>query len=238
MPRSPLLALPLVACLALPAAAAEVGQPFLVADSDLTGSILDFFGDYGPTGVDQVSLSGTITSAIGSPTLAGQPLSFATDQGNGTATLTVGGTTIDEFAIFSSMTGSYDFDPFQEGPGDLNFALFIEPPFTEPEEGTFDYHGAFEDYPTRMAEFPGFEVVLSVYLDGPLPTKLFEATDDEGNVIETFTYVEGPLPVARITLGTVGGAALPAEVPLPAGLPLLGAGLAGLALLRRRSSKR
>ena len=231
---------------AAPASSATVGQPFLVADGpDASGSILDFFDDFtgGPSGVKQVTLAGTITQAFGAPSLAGQPLAFSTDQspGGASASLTVGSTTIDGFQIFSNSAGSYDYDPFEPGPGDLNFSFFITPPFTEVgpfEDPTFVYGGAFSEYPSRNAEFPEFEVMLSAYLDGPLPTEVFEVIDpDTGAVLDSFEYIEGTLPVSRITLGVVGGEPVPdAVIPLPAGLPLLAGALGLLALVRLRRS--
>lgn len=54
--------------------AATVGQPFLVIEDDISGSILDnFFGGI-PSGIQSVTLSGTVTEAIGATALAGADL--------------------------------------------------------------------------------------------------------------------------------------------------------------------
>ena len=223
---------------ALPVHATTVGQPLLVIDAadggNPTGSLLDFFGPFGPSGQLDASLSGTITEAFGAPSTVGLDFALSTSIVLDTASLTLGETVIDGFDIFAATS----FDPLQEGPGDLNFALFVLPPFTEVPPfdpfGTFVYGGDFAEFPSRdgdVVDFPEFELRVSVFLDGPLPTREF--VDEGFDPPETFTFVEGPLSISRIEIGTVGGAPLP-PVPLPAGLPLLLGALGAVALVRRR----
>lgn len=228
-----LLASAFAATISAPVSASAIGAPFLTVDSSdvSTASILDFFDIFGPSGVKQITLAGTISSTIGAPSLVGETFDFRTVQGaSPTAELTLGATTISGFDIFDgSTTGSYEFDPFQDGPGDLNFSVFVIPPLTEPVIGTFDYGGDWSEWPDRTAMFPEIEILISVYLNGPLPTRFFD--DGFGG----FDYIEGDLSVDRITLGTVGGDRI-GVIPLPAGFPLLMVGLAALAILRRRSA--
>lgn len=232
--RQTILALAASVALASPGNAVSVGAPFFEIDgSDVSSaSILDFFDIFGPSGIKEVSLAGTVSSSVGAPSTVGSAFSFSTSVGGGfgTASLTLGATTLSAFEILDASTGPtvQDFDPFQEGPGDLNFRMLILPPFLEPVFGTFQYTGDFADWPDRTADFPEFEVVLSVYLDAPLPTRTF----DDG--FSTFDFIEGPLSVDRITFGTVDGEPLIAPVPIPAGLPLLAGALLGFVVIGRR----
>lgn len=242
------------------AGAAIVGQPFFEVSADAggapSGSILDFFTDFGePSGLNQVSLTGTITSAFGAVGAVGKALAFSTSVGPGSITgaLTLGATVLDGAAVFPAFAGAYDFDPFQGGDGDLNFAFSVFPPFDivydAPGDllGTIVYGGDFSDFPDREEApgvFPELDLVLSVYLDGPLPLKLFEYPDDAPPELEDFPYVEGPLPISRITLGLEGGEPLTdpmPPIPVPPALPLLAGGLLLLGLsgrLARLSERR
>ena len=223
---------------AAPVVAASIGQPLLVIDAAEggapTGSILDFFGPFGPSGQKDVTVSGTVTEAFGAPSTVGMSFRFDSSVFLGGASLTLGETMVDD----SSLIASPDFfDPFVAGPGDLNFTLFFAPPFEEVPPfdpfGTFVYGGAFSDWPDRDAnvfDFPEFEFGLSVFLDAPLPTRLFEDPDDPAF---DFEFIEGPLSISRIEFGTVGGPPV-APVPLPAGLPLLLLGIAALGAAGRR----
>lgn len=218
-------ALTLCPIAALAAPAAGFGQPFLVIDADdAAGSILNFFGPFGPSDREDLSLSGTITTAIGAPSLVGAAFDFDSSENNEDFTLTLGSTSATEFFI--------DLDPFQAGPGDLNISLAIIPPFNEVDLGggdyRFDYLGDFAEFPSQMNGTPEFEVKIAVFLDAALPTKFFD--DGFGGV----TYVEGPLGIDRIEFATAGGAPLPAAVPLPASGLLILAGLGGLTSLRKR----
>lgn len=225
------------------AGATTVGQPFfevdMAAGGNPTGSILDFFGAFGPSGIKQVDLSGTVTRAVGDPTAVGKTLGFSTNVTGPSieAELTLGTTTLDGSNVFSASTGAFDFDPFQDGPGDLNFRFVFLPPFSEVPPfdpfGTFVFEDDFSAFPSRDAnvfDFPELEGMLSVFLDGPLPTRLFEDPDDPAF---NFEFIEGQLDIDRITFGLVGGDPLPA-IPLPAGLPLILGALGTLAALRTR----
>lgn len=227
--------------------AMTVGQPFLTAENDLTGSLLDYFDAGMPSGVLQINVSGTITEEIGAPGLVGKKLAFRSNLADFTnaAEFTLGSTVIDGFDIFDGSVGTaYDYEPFQSGPGDLNLSFFIFPPILsdtpnadDPTLFDFVYGGDFSVFPDKVgAAFPEIQLMMSIYLDGPLPTRTFEEFDPDTNeLIESFDFIEGELPISRITLGLVGGAPI-APIPLPAGFPLLVGGLGMLILLRRRQS--
>ncbi len=215
-----------------------VGAPFLTIEGPgLSGSMLDFFDGFGPSGIKEVDLAGTVTEAVGAPSTIGAAFSFSTMVGGSriTGSMTLGGTTLDSSHLYTGGGGGYDFDPFAPGPGDLNFKLVLLPPFVEPVFGTFDFVDAFDDWPTRTSPTPEIEVMLSVYLDGPLPTRIHEERDPvTGEVLSTTGYFEGALPIERITLGTIGGDPI-APVPLPAGFPLMVIGLAALRMVKQRA---
>lgn len=224
-----------LAC-AVGAQASSLGAPFVAIEGEdvSNASILDFFDSFGPSGFNTVSFAGTVSSSVGASSLVGQSFSFATP-GPGfssSATVTIG---TEGVGAFDAQFGGYDFDPFQPGPGDLNFRMLALPEFSVIDgptlaEDRFIYEGLFADWPDKVGGFPEFEVMISVYLNGPLPTRSFEDPFD-GSIVE---YIEGPLSVNRIIFGTVGGAPV-APVPLPASLPLLSLGL-GLAFGWRRWS--
>ena len=218
----------LVAPLSAWAAPAGFGQPLLIIDGPGTsGSLLNFF-DFGlPSDLEDLSLSGTVSQAIGAPSLVGADFSFSSSEVLDNGELTLGSTTLTE-AGFTLIRGPGLFDPFQGGPGDLNISALIMPPFFEPVFGTFDYQGDFDEYPTRTAPLPEFEILISVYLAGPLPTETFNDP-----IFGTFEYFAGTLDIDRIEILTAGGAPLPA-VPLPATGLLLLAGLGALGLRARR----
>lgn len=238
---------------AMPASANTVGAPFFTIEKDDVGlaSILDFFEFGLPSGRKEVSLSGTISSAQGAPSLVGTQFSFETSVTTSDTMLTIDGYALTDGTIGSDpdvvndlgTTPGQFWNPFQPGPGDLNFLVFAEPAYVETsydlttDLGTYDYPGGFAPWSDLLTPGPGFELLISVYLDGPLP---ISSVTDPGGTTETF--VQGPLSVAQITVGTIGGAPLEddtmAPVPLPAGLPLLVAGLGGLALLRNRRTSR
>lgn len=235
-------------CLASGAFASTVGQPFLVIEDDLNGSILDFFFGGIPSGLQEVSVSGTVTEAIGAPALVGEAFSFSSSLNFG-AEVSLGGTTGVFAEDFSEATGfTYLYDPFrQTGPGDINLALGLAPPSTvayDPISDTFTetYLNEFAAFGPRTfgASDPGagfLPVVMSVFLDAPLPQQLFEELDGAGNVISITPYIDGPLSISRITLGTVGGPAVPVpEVPLPASGLLILAAIGGLAAAGRKKA--
>ncbi|MEM6939288.1 MAG: VPLPA-CTERM sorting domain-containing protein [Pseudomonadota bacterium] len=229
--------------LASGASAMTVGQPFLIAEDNLSGSTLDFFDGFGPTGVNVIDVTGTITSTFGAPGLIGETLAFRSNLAAFTdeAELTVGGTVLSGLEVLEGGSPAYDFDPFRPGPGDLNIELFVEPPFidsvngSDPTKFDFTYTGAYSDFPPSIGvDFPGIELLLSIYLDGPLPMQTFDVIDSNTNMVtSSFDYIEGPLSISRITLGLIGGEPLP-KIPLPAGMPLLLLGLCALGLARRR----
>lgn len=209
---------------AVAAPAAGFGQPFLVIDGpDTTGSILNFFGPFGPSDREDLSLSGTITSAIGAPSLEGLVFDFDSSETGSSFNLTLGTTSVTDFWI--------DLDPFQSGPGDLNISLAVFPPFVEVDLGggdyRFDYTGDFAEFPSQEGGTPEFVVKIAVFLDAPLPVRFFD--DGFGGV----NYVEGALSIDRIEFATAGGDPLPAPVPLPASGILFLAGLGGLTALRK-----
>lgn len=238
----------LSAGLATATMASTAGQPFLIADDDLNGSVLNYFDVFGPTGVRVLNLSGTITEAIGAPGLVGEGIAFDSGLADFTneASFTLGTTVSSGFDISNTGPGLYDYDGFVPGPGDLNLTFLVFPTFTDQPNASdptlydFFYTGDYEDFPDKIgADFPEIELMMSVYLDGPLPMKTYEETDPvTGNVTFTFDYVEGPLSVERITVGLVGGEPVPSvpPIPLPAGFPLLIGGLGLLVMVRKRSS--
>lgn len=227
--------------------AMTVGQPFLTAENDLTGSLLDYFDAGMPSGVKQINVSGTITEEIGAPGLVGKKLAFRSNLSDFTnaAEFTLGSTIIDGFGIFDGSVGtSYDYEPFQSGPGDLNLTFFVFPPILSDtpnadDPGLFDfvYGGDFSEFPDKIGTaFPEIQLMMSIYLDGPLPTRTFEEFDPITNeLVDSFDFIEGDLAISRITLGLVGGDPI-APIPLPAGLPLLLGGLGLLTFLRRRQN--
>lgn len=226
---------------ATPLKADTVGLPFLTIDG-ASGSILDYFMFNIPSGVTQVALNGTVSEGQSAPLTVGKAFSFNTsvNPGGVTAEMTLGATTLSGFNIFpTNSSGVSDYDPFQDGPGDLNFRMAIFPPLTgDVDNGdgtyTFSYGGDFADWSGRVSTVPEFEVMLSLYLSGPLPLKTFQEFDEDGNFVGDIDYVEGPLSIAYMTLGTIDGPPLVNPVPVPASLPLLLGGIAGLAALRRR----
>lgn len=231
----------LAACLAATAPAAfAAGQPFLVMEDDLDGSLLNFFIGGLPSDIIELSVEGTVTEAIGAPSLDGAAFTFDTTTfpGDVEATMTLAGDTISGGSIFASTSTLYSFNPFSAAftPGNIEIPFFIIPPSlnatqnaSDPSLSDFTYLGAFSDYPGKTAEFPEFEVVMNIFYDGDIPMKSF---DDP--VFGPSPYIEGDLNVTKITLGTVGGDPL-AVIPLPATLPLALGALATLGALRRRS---
>lgn len=230
---------------AAPGHAATVGMPFLVIDQDLSGNILDHFDGAFPSSVIETSLRGRISQSYGWPAAVGQVVQLNT-YAYAEMQLSIGANTSPgDFFVTEGNGWGGDFPdgPYfigsGPGPGDLNYSLTVIPNYTETELGgglyEFSYDGIFSAFSGRVAEFPDFELVMSVYLDGPLPTKTFSYQESEDGPILSFDYVEGPLNISRITLGLVGGEPVPsAVVPLPAALPLLLGALGGMALIRRR----
>lgn len=232
---------------AAPAMAAPAGQPFLVLEADLAGSALDFFWGSMPSGNVETNLSGRITQSFGWPGAVGQTLSFSVDGSGPSEALSLQIGTESSPGDFFLWLGnvwpgpgvpSPNFLGSGPGPGDVNFSMIVSPNYIETDLGSglysYDYTGIFAPFSGRVATLPDFELLLSVYLDGPLPTKTFEYSESEDGPILSIDYVEGPLSISKMTLGLVGGTPVPpAVVPLPAALPLLGAALGGMLLLRR-----
>lgn len=205
------------------------GQPILVLDGDdASGSILNFF-DFGlPSDLEDLSLSGTITKTFGAPSLVDTNFAFESSEAMARGAFTLGNTTLREEDTNLFM-GFGNYDPFQSGPGDLNISVFVLPPLVQPNALEFDYIDEFDEFPNRINVVPEFELLISVFLDGPLPMKVLN--DPLFGPIE---YIEGPLAIDRIEIATAGGAPL-APVPLPATGFLLFAGLLVTHKLRRRS---
>ncbi|WP_136637776.1 VPLPA-CTERM sorting domain-containing protein [Pseudooceanicola onchidii] len=221
------------------ASAAPVGQPFAVIEG--SGFILDNFQFSIPSGVKSVTLNGTVTSTVGWDAADGLAFSFDTNPVSGTGTLTLGThvfstSATGDWLIDGTTGGGYPFDPFTgTGPGDLVFDVLILPDLTNYTDNgstvTVEYEEPFAAFGPRTDTYPEFPLQLSVYLSAPLPLKTYEEVYN-GTVVDAFDYVEGALSIDYMTLGYPGGAPLP-EVPLPAGFPLLLAGLTGLRLIRR-----
>ncbi len=222
---------------ALPAAAETVGQPFLVMEEGLSGSTFNYFQDSfpGPSGLND--LKGIVTQEFGAPGSLGKAFS-----------LTIGfdeGPSDDNLLKFGDATlGFYNDEPAQfdlhdylkqVGPKELMLSLVFYPAF---ENDTLP--GDLAIFPVAPGWNDNPQYQLSILLNTPAATKIFEDTDGEGNVVDTFEYLEGPLDIRRITLGRIGGEPLPppAVVPLPASVPLLGAALAVLFGLRGLSLRR
>jgi len=164
--------------------------------------------------------------------------------------MTLNGEDMAPFDLFVGPPFTYLLDPFAiGGPGDLNFLLGIFPPETRVYDPVTDtvtrtYLGDFSGFGPRTFDATTgdsfIEVLLSVYLDAPLPMQVFTETDpDTGAIISSTPYFDGPLSISRITLGTVDGPAVPVPaVPLPASGLLILAGLGALGALRRQSGPR
>jgi len=212
---------------------AVVGQPFLIADGDTAGSILDFFDIFGPSGVKELSLSGEVTDSVGAPGTIGMDLEFQSSVFGG-STLSLDGSSI----LVEDLTpgGSFDFDPFQGTPGEFTFNMLAMLPVDEflddvpnPGDLTFTYDAPWDIFGPYTSDFPELILVMTVFYDGDFPTKIY---NDPG--FGDIEYVEGAFDVTRITLGLDGGAPLP-QVPVPAsGLLLLGA-IGALGARRRRA---
>jgi len=241
----------LAASLAIPTTpiqAMPIGQPLLVAEADLSGSLLDFFDFFGPSGLKILSASGTITSTFGADTLIGETINLNIGVGGGMINETVqvaGADLVSGFAIGggrgSLLEGSGLTD--EGATGVFSFTHVANPAFSAtfdagpPATVTFDYDDPFSFYGPRTMEDalarPEFEIGVNVFFDGIFPTKIFEETDGAGNVVNTFDYIEGPINVTRIEIGLIGGDPI-SQVPVPATLPLMLLGVSGLALMRRK----
>ena len=218
-----------------PTAASTFGQPVIIAGTNTTGSVLDFFRFGAPSHTGQLSVSGTIDQTHGISGLNGLNLAFSTvaSELGAVATLTLGTTAV-TWELGSGAGAVFSPDASLPGGGSYNFDLFIAPPYVETSPGVFSYLGDFINFPTRTAAFPEFEVLVSILLNAPPPTKLFEETDPvTGEVVFSDTYIEGPLSIKSITLSYAGGRPVPA-VPLPATLPLLAGALGFVAFTRRK----
>ena len=237
--------------------AATVGQPFLVIEDNLSGHLLNNFtsvgADFIPTDVFNATLAGTITGGVGAPELVGTSFSLETVLGDIVRPenfFTLGGATvnIDDANVAGVGVPGCCFDPFQNtGPGDLNFQILAFAGGTT----TFDpvtglYTRVFDDEfaafgPRTSLDRFGFdlELVISIYLNAPLPINFFESADLDGVSIVDVPYIKGDLSISRITIGTVGGPEIPLPVvPLPASGLLILAGLGAIGAVRRRSSRR
>lgn len=236
----------LAAALCTPYAVNAASFSQIETTADLSGSILNFFLGGAPSTLYEINLSGTVTDQIGAPGSVGKTLAFKTTVVEEfgflrrEAGLTLGATTLTGGNVIS-IDSVGDFEPFTSGPGDLNFPMLIIPTFTDtpnaadPTRFDFTFTGDFDFLPDIIgAEFPDTEVHLSVFLDGPLPTRTFEEVDPLTNtVIDSYPFIEGPLSVSRITL-THGKPPAIAPIPLPAGAPLVLGGLTLLGWLGRR----
>lgn len=212
---------------------AVVGQPFLIAENDLNGSILDFFQFSAPSGQKELSVSGTVTNAFGADSAIGQGLGLTTSL-FGASQLTFFGETL----TVEDVSGLF-FDPLQATPGLITFEMLVQLPIAgdipdpmTPGNFIFNYDAPFDDFDGYSSDFPDPILEMSIYYNGDLPTRIFEEIFN-GAVVDSYPYVEGSLDVTKITLGLVGGDPVP-QVPLPAsGFMLIGA--IGLLASRRRT---
>lgn len=222
--------------LAAPSFASTIGQPLLVIEDDLAGSTIDFFSGGVPSGTNEVSFSGTVSSSFGAPDLIGASFSFETslsgffDDGmtmalNGEV---VQGPLLGRDAVFFS---SFGVDR-------LLYELTTTPPLAgtltdplTPGLSTFLYAGAYAAFGPNLAASPELTFGIEVILDGPLDVRPFELAP--GDIIG---FVDGPVSVARINVGIIGGPPVP-PIPLPAGGLLLLTALGGIAVFKRRKNR-
>ena len=212
-------------------AASQAATSFLEIDpSTATNSILNFFQSGEPSDLGELTLGGTITEAAGAPSLLGQDFRFEFPLLD-TTTLQLGGYAFDAYAgdffDLNALSGStielatqVTFDPvgFVDLPGGLY-------EFTLPEP--------FDAISSIVGTDPVLDIVITAYLTGPFPTKEFQPFPDEAPEV-LYTYIEGALPLDRITLDVVGYTPPMTAVPLPAGAPLLLLAVGALALRRKR----
>lgn len=234
----------LLAVTAGAAAAMPVGQPFAVIEG--SGSLLNNFQFGAPSDILSVTLTGTVVDTYGWDAADGLSFAMETNPVSDSASFTLGTTTfLDPFGfddpwLIDGTTGGYPYDAFAgSGPGDLVLDFLILPDLTNYTDNgttvTVEYAEPFAAFGPRTDTLPEFPLQLSIYLNSPLPTKMHQEFF-EGVLVDEYSYIEGALDIAYMTLGYPGGEPLP-PVPVPAALPLmLGAlGMAGLIGRRRRS---
>lgn len=115
----------------------------------------------------------------------------------------------------------FDFDQLDDGGTPSDFSDDSAPltgPFSFLPDQNLEEYFAGE----------GQDGVVRIFYDGDVPKKTAPA--DFGG----FMYFDGPLDVTRIEVAFVGAPEAVAPIPLPAGLPMMLAGLGAVALLRRR----
>lgn len=223
--------------LAAPSFASTIGQPLLIIEDDLVGSTIDVFSGAQPSGNNEVQFSGTVSSSVGAPDLVGASFTFGTSFfgfADEQMTMALNGEVVQgalagrDAAFFSSF-----------GVDRLLYELTTTPPVASastdpltPGLSTFLYAGAYAAFGPNVASSPELTFGIEVILDGPLEVRPF--TLATGDIIG---FVDGPISVARINVGIVGGPPVP-PIPLPAGGLLLLSGLGGIAFFKRRENRR